>query len=270
MAIHRRYIDGRWGQVHLRIATGPASAPPLLLLHPTPKSGWIWEPLMTLLAAGRTVVAPDTPGYGASDAPAGPAGIEDLAADMLEVMRALADEGTVPDGAIDVAGYHTGSVIAVAMALAAPDRVRRISPVSLPLYSAAERAERRARIAGGVPLSDDGSHLVAMWRHMQTLFDPRIDTAWKQQSFAENLRSGPRAYWGYEAVYGYDLEAALPRLRQPVLLIAPEDDLWLPTQRAVPLIPDVRVLPLPGAGHGLFELERDTIASALQAFLHDP
>jgi pimeloyl-ACP methyl ester carboxylesterase len=185
-------------------------------------------------------------------------------------MTALADDGTIPGGAFDVAGYHTGSVIAVAMALAAPERVRRIAPVSLPVYTTAERAERRTRVAAGPQLCDDGSHLPAMWRHMQTLFDPRIDTAWKQESFTENLRSGPRAYWGYQAVYGYDLEAALPRLRQPVLVIAPEDDLWLPSQRAVPLIPDVRVLPLPGAGHGLFVLECDTIASALQRFLRDP
>lgn len=267
MTIRRSYVDGRWGQIHLRVAPGVSDAPPLLLLHPTPKSGWIWESLMEALAAGRTVIAPDTPGYGASDAPPTPTSIANLAAEMLALMATLASRGVLPDGPFDIAGYHTGSVIAVAMAVAAPDRVRRIVPVSLPLYDAAERSAKLKRIAAGPTLAEDGSHLTTMWQHMQTLFDPRIDTGWKQASLTENLRSGPRAYWGYAAVYGYDLNAALPKVRQPVLLIAPEDDLWEPTQRAAPLIPDVHLLPLPGVGHGLFVLDRDRIAQAIDAFL---
>lgn len=271
MTIRRHYADGRWGQIHLRIAKGcSVDAPPLLMLHPTPKSGWIWEPLMPVLASGRAIIAPDTPGYGASDAPPAPASITELAAEMLDLMTTLARDGLIPSGPFDVVGYHTGSVIAVAMALTAPDRVRRIAPVSLPLYDAEERAARMARIAAGPALADDGSHLLAMWRHMQTLFDPRIDTDWKQESLTENLRSGPRAYWGYAAVYGYDLAAALPRLTQPVLLIAPEDDLWEPTQKAAPRIPHVTLTPLPGAGHGLFVLERDAIAAIIDAFLVAP
>lgn len=268
MTIRRHYADGRWGQIHLRIAADDrVDSPPLLMLHPTPKSGWIWEPLMPALAAGRSVIAADTPGYGASDPPPAPASIRDLAAEMLDLMASLAQASVIRPGPFDIVGYHTGSVIAVAMANAAPDRVRRIVPVSLPLYDAAERSARMARIAAGPSLSDDGDHLSAMWRHMQTLFDPRIDTRWKQESLTENLRSGARAYWGYAAVYGYDLAAALPQLTQPVLLIAPEDDLWEPTQRAAPLIPDVTIMPLPGAGHGLFVLEREAIAAMIDAFL---
>jgi pimeloyl-ACP methyl ester carboxylesterase len=268
MTIRRHYADGRWGQIHLRIAKGGrVDAPPLLMLHPTPKSGWIWEPLMPVLAAGRTVIAPDTPGYGASDAPPDPASITELAAEMLNLMTTLAHDGLIPAGPFDVVGYHTGSVIAVAMANAAPDRVRRIAPVSLPLYDAEARATRMERIAAGPALADDGSHLLAMWRHMQTLFDPRIDIGWKQESITENLRSGSRAYWGYAAVYGYDLAAALPLLTQPVLLIAPEDDLWEQTQRAASLIANGSMTLLPGAGHGLFVLEGDAIAAMIDAFL---
>lgn len=268
MRIRRHYADGRWGQIHVRIAhAGATDAPPLLMLHPTPKSGWIWEPLMPALAAGRTVIAPDTPAYGASDAPPAPASIIDLADEMLTLMTTLAQDGLIAAGPFDIVGYHTGSVIAVAMADTAPDRVRRIVPISLPLYDADERAARMARIAGGPPLADDGSHLLTMWRHMQTLFDPRIDTGWKQESFTENLRSGPHAYWGYAAVYGYDLAAALPRLTQSVLLIAPADDLWEPTCQAFPLITDGILEPIRGAGHGLFVLERERIATMIDSFL---
>lgn len=266
--IRRTYIDGRWGQIHLRIAdAGAGDAPPLLMLHPTPKSGWIWEPLMPPLADGRIVIAPDTPGYGASDAPPQPASIGDFAAEMLAMMDSLAGQGAIPAAPFDIVGYHTGSVTAVAMANAAPQRVRRIVPVSLPLYDAQERAVRAGRIASGPVAREDGGHLIAMWHHMQDLFDPRVDTAWKQESLTENLRSGPRAYWGYAAVYGFDLETALKTLTQPTLVIAPEDDLWEPTQRAIPLIANLDVLPLPGVGHGLFTLDRDRIATAIDRFL---
>jgi pimeloyl-ACP methyl ester carboxylesterase len=225
---------------------------------------------MPALATGRMVIAPDTPGYGASDAPPAPASIEELAIEMVTLMDRLACEGTIPPGPFDVAGYHTGSVIAVAMADLRPDKVRRIAPVSLPLYDREEREARKARVTYGPRPQEDGAHLLTMWGHMQTLFDPRIDTDWKQQSFTENLRSGDRAYWGYRAVYDYDLADALPRLRLPVLLIAPEDDLWRQTTQAAWLLERVKLLPIRGAGHGLFVLERDRIVAALDHFLLSP
>lgn len=102
---------------------------------------------------------------------------------------------------------------------------------------------------------------------MQTLFDPRIDTAWKQESLTENSRSGGRAFWGYSAVYRYDLEAVLPRLSQPVLLLNPEEDLWEQTLLAAPLIPNVTLKPMSKVGHGLFQLDRDRIADMIETFL---
>ena len=38
-AIRRTYVDGQWGQVHLRICGNGHDLPPLLLLHPTPEIG---------------------------------------------------------------------------------------------------------------------------------------------------------------------------------------------------------------------------------------
>jgi pimeloyl-ACP methyl ester carboxylesterase len=108
---------------------------------------------------------------------------------------------------------------------------------------------------------------MAMWTLMQGLADPRADTGWKQASFAENLRCGPRASWGYDAVYRYDLEAALRRLHHPALVLNPEDDLWHQTKRGIELLPDARVAELPGVGHGLFALETERIAGVVRDFL---
>jgi pimeloyl-ACP methyl ester carboxylesterase len=264
---YRDYVDGRWGQIHLRIAPGPQAARPLLMLHQTPKSGWIWEPLFPHLAPGRVLIAPDTPGYGASDGPPQPVEIEDYAAEMLALMDRLASEGVVPEGPFDVIGYHTGSLTAAALARLAPDRVRRVVLVSLGAFTAKERAARLAALPEAPALAADGSHLVAMWTMIDGFTDPRASLAWKQASLTENQRSGAGFYKGYGAVFRHDLFATLASLDQPVLVINPEDDLWHETHRAMPSIPDGRMVELRGVGHGLFDLEAARIAGLVDEFL---
>jgi len=263
---YRAYAEGRWGQIHLRLAPGDGQAPPLLMLHQTPKSGWIWEPLFAALD-GRTLVAPDTPGYGASDAPSSEVEIEDYAAEMLALMDRLDGHGIAPGRSFDIIGYHTGSVIAAALAAMAPDRVRRIALVSLPLYSSAERAAKRASLPDAPAIQPDGSHLGTMWRVIEGFTDPRASLDWRQRSLVENLRSGAGMYRGYGAVYRHDLEATLGRLGQEVLLLNPEDDLWEPTHRAATLLPKARMVELRGVGHGLFALETERVAALLTDFL---
>lgn len=265
--IRKEYVDGRWGQLHFRIAQGPHNPPPLLLLHPTPKSGWIYEPLLETFRADRVVIAPDTPGYGASAGPESPASIEDFADEMLALMGQLAASGDIPSGPFDVMGYHTGSVTSVALAQRAPQAVRKLILVSLAAYDAHVRQTKREALRTWQGPKEDGSHLTAMWSLMQTLFDPRIDTQWKHDSFAENLRSGARAHWGFDAVFRYDLQAALDALKHPTLILNPEDDLWLPTRMNAPRVKDAEYVELPGVGHGLFELEKDRIAGLVSEFL---
>lgn len=267
MHIRRSYVDGRWGQVHLRIAGSARDRRPLLLLHPTPKSGWIWEPLMPVLSRTRIVVAPDTPGYGASDAPPAPSTIEELAQAMLDLLDALVAAGTLPPGPVDVMGYHTGSVTAAVMSRLAPERVGRLVLVSLAAYPAEVRAEKRARLADWPGPRADGSHLTAMWALVGSLSDPRADTAWRHASLTENLRSGAHAPWGYHAVFGHDVPATLDALTHPVLILNPEDDLWLPTRIHAPRVRHADYVELPGVGHGLFDLERDRIAALVETFL---
>jgi pimeloyl-ACP methyl ester carboxylesterase len=48
---------------------GPRDAPVILLLHGLPSSSRMFQPLLTRLAAGYHLVAPDYPGYGHSDWP---------------------------------------------------------------------------------------------------------------------------------------------------------------------------------------------------------
>lgn len=266
-AVRRSYIDGRWGQIHLRIADGRSGPAPLLLLHPTPKSGWIYEGLMGDLGHDRPAIAPDTPGYGASDAPAAPASIEDLAGEIAHVIDRLAADGRIAPGPVDILGYHTGSVIATAMAQLFPEKVRRLVLVSLAAYDAETRAAKLENLKNWRGPAEDGSHLIAMWQLMQSLFDPRIDADWKHASLTENLRPGKRAPWGYDAVYRYDFQAALDALTHETLILNPEDDLWGPTRDNAGRVKNARYVELPGLGHGLFDLETDRIAGLVRDFL---
>ena len=273
MTAHRcGYADGRWGQVHYRLASARGqgeggNAPPLLMLHATPKSGWIYEGMMARLGQNRSVLAPDTPGYGASAPPPEPAAIEDYAGEMLALVDTLVARGDLPAGPVDVLGYHTGSVIAAAMALRDPARVRRLILVSLAAYDSDERAAKRAGLVNWRGPAADGSHLNAMWDLLGTLCDARVSTEWKHQSLTENLRCGSRAPWGYDAVYRYDLQAALGKLTQPSLILNPQDDLWDLTRRSAPLAPLADYIELPDLGHGLFDLETEKIAGLIERFL---
>jgi pimeloyl-ACP methyl ester carboxylesterase len=270
MSLRRAYTDSAWGQLHYRIVRPEApTRPPLLLLHQTPKSGWEYEPIMPLLGADRVVIAPDTPGYGASDGPSAPVRIEDYAAAFHALMADLAGQGIVGPGPFDAMGTHTGAISATAMADAAPERVRRLVLVGLAAYDAETRAAKLEGLKTYPRPQADLSHVEAIWKVMAGLADPRATPAWRHRSLAENLISGERMPWGYQAVYGYDFLGALARLSQPVLVINPEDDLSHVTPKAAALIPHGRRVDLPGVKHGLFALDADNIVGLVRSFLDE-
>ena len=163
--VRRAYADGRFGQIHYRIATPPPSAGtttgashrPLLCLHMSPNSGRIYQRFVAAIGVDRVAVAPDTPGFGESDPPSRPPSIEDYAGAMGDLIDALGF------GEIDVMGYHTGSETCTALALARPNQVRRLVLVSAPIFTAEELVQFRSHYAP-LPLDPEGGHLVRRWK----------------------------------------------------------------------------------------------------------
>ncbi|MEM8663814.1 MAG: alpha/beta hydrolase [Pseudomonadota bacterium] len=97
--------------------------PPLLLLHGYPQTSVMWHRVAPNLADQYTLVMPDLPGYGQSDAPAsGPERYSKrrMAADCAAVMAAL---GHVEFG---VVGHDRGARVAYRMALDHPGRVKAL------------------------------------------------------------------------------------------------------------------------------------------------
>ena len=219
--IRRHLVDTALGQMHLRVSDGEGR--PLLALHMSPLSSRMWLPLMERLA--RPVVAPDRIGFGYSDPPRREMTMRDYAMATLEAVDRLGV------GAVDVLGEHTGSVEAVEIAHLAGDRVGRVGLVAVPAYSSAERDERLARRGVALEPSEDGSHLLDLWRRRLAYRRPPYDLDLLHRLTVEELVSaGP--HHAYRAVFDYPMAERLGALDRPVVVFAPRDDLAEQTARA--------------------------------------
>ena len=258
----RRYVEGPYGQIHLRIAE-PATtpdAPPLVCFHSSPNSGRLYEAVLKEMGRDRIVVAPDTPGFGESAAPPEPPEIEDYARAMAGVIEKLGFKQ------VDVMGYHTGSSTCIELALQHPALVRRIVMNSAAIFNDAELVEIKALYAPEL-IEEDGSHLVKRWQRLIPFYGPRVPPDIRARNFAEGLRGGPMSWWGHRAAFNYPLGEKMPGVTQPILLINPDDDLVNETPRALTLAPDIRMHALDGIGHAWFDIVPDEMGRILRGFL---
>lgn len=260
----RRYLDGRFGQMHLRmVEPREPRARPLLCFHLSPVSGVIYERFLEEMGRDRLAVAPDTPGYGASDAPSQPPEIADYAAAMGDVVDALGLEE------IDCIGYHTGSKIALELALQRPQCVRHLILVSTPVYTDEELARMRAEFAP-MRLHEDGSHLVDSWKALLQWRGPGQTLEMLMQAFPDHLRGGEHRHWGHRAAFNYGYPEHLPRALPPIMVVNTNDDLVRYTPRALPFARDARLYERLDWGHGFLDLHTAEFARVARKFLDAP
>jgi pimeloyl-ACP methyl ester carboxylesterase len=206
-------------QVHYRRA---GSGPVVMLLHQTPTSSAELLPLLFRLAPRFTVIAPDMPGYGASD-PLGdvPMTVAALADNVAGLMETLG----VP--AASVYGFHTGASVATALARRHPGRVVVSICEGLLCLDESERSEFLARYIEPFVPRWDGGHLAWLWTRLkdQSIFFPwhertgaarlDLDGASKETleaSARDWLRSGASYSDGYVAAITYDPREDLPAI----------------------------------------------------------
>lgn len=263
----RHYVDGPFGQVHLRIAgEGAHGRPPLVCFHPSPLSSRLYERFLDRLAAeGRQALAIDTPGFGMSDPPPAPPSISDYSQVMASVIDALGLPGPV-----DLMGYHTGSMIAAELAATQPDTVRRLVLVSAPIFTEAERQQLR-QLYGPTPARLDGGHLLERWQSFVHHYLGRgLDLDEVADLFPERLLGRATSWWGHNAAFSFAEDMRLPEIEQPMLVLNPGDDLQVQTRRAAPLIRNGRILELPGWGHGFLDGFTEDAVQLVTSFLDAP
>ena len=266
---HRLYVDGPFGQIHVRVArpeSGELDKTPVICFHQSPLSGIQYQPFQDVLAADRVVWCPDTPGFGGSDAPADVVTIGDYANAMAMALEnfGYGDRG---NGTVDVFGGHTGSVIGTELAVTRPDLVRKIAYPSVALFSDEQRTMIMQRFGGPPEYFTDPDFVANSYK--QTVLEGHEELAPERrlELFTERLRSGMKAWFAPEAVMSYDAEGQLQKLAQPALILVLDDMLADNSRRAATLIPNATVVEMTHIRDAIaWDRHADEIARAVRSF----
>jgi pimeloyl-ACP methyl ester carboxylesterase len=248
----------RFGSVHVRSSEGHGV--PLVLLHPSPRSGEMWERLQERLT--RPTFAADRLGYGFSDAPPWALSLEQYAQCTLDAVSAAGVQG-----AFDVLGMHVGAVEAVEIAHQAP-QLRRLITVGMPLFTGEEQ-QRQMEKYSEQPLkpATEGGHVLAAWRGCFAFRQPPYDLADAHRRFVEHLLAANPGS-ALRAASGYPLERKLKSVRVPLTILAPHDDIIEQSQRVKPLLKaDGAYLELPDLGVDLFHTATERMAELINRYL---
>ena len=284
-SLRPNYANTPRGLVHYGQA-GDSAGAPLLLLHATPGSLRAFHQLAPLLAPHFHTIAPDTPGYGNSDALQGDASIQALAASMVALLDAL----ELPRA--HVLGLHTGNKIAAAMAAHWPDRVGRVVLAGHTHSLIVDKASRDSSIHHLVQhyfpafaASADGAHHVRSWlmaqADVQSLWWPPqlrkgANVAAADVTIAEAMVIDHLLGWRsivptYEAIFAFDLQAALCKITCPTLVLElrPADEAHMPAQAPVicKLIGGARSATLEGSNASVFRRQPQRVVDAVLPFL---
>ena len=253
--VRRGFVDAGAGQVHYRTVDGPPGAVPLAMIHQSPGSSKQLEGLMQALSATRRVIAPDTAGNGDSSSLGASPSIADLAAQAWAAL-----DGLLPEP-FDLYGSHTGASIAMEIALAHPDRVRRLVIDGMGLYAADEQSDVLQRYAREIAPDLEGTHLLKVWHFCrdQYLFWPYynrtaagrlpngLPDADSFHDFVVEVLKAMRSYHqSYRAAFRHPKRDRLPLLRLPVLVVcSPSDMLHRYFADVAALVPGAEVADLP-------------------------
>ncbi len=259
--IRKGYVDTPEGQIHFRMA---GEGRPLVLLHQSPSSGAMWEPVLPrLAAAGYWAIAPDMPGHGNSSRPQVPPGIPDYASSMLAAIDAFGIEQC------DLLGHHTGALVAAQIAADFPHRVRKLALWGIAIYVDALRASRE-RLKNEPPPGYDaeGAEFAKFWATQRILAGEAFSAELGLRALIEMLQTGAARPWGHWAGQRCDREAVLARVRQPTLVMGGErDPLWPGIETAASLIPQGRFHVIHGAGLYVTDEHPEEFARVVLEFL---
>ncbi len=224
------HADGSTRRVHYRMA---GSGPPLLVVHQSPRSSAEYIPLIERWADHFTIIAPDTPGFGDSQAlPHERPECADYADAVIAFLDALGL------GQVAAYGFHSGAIILVTAARRAPGRFSAIACGGYAIWTEAEKADFGARYTPPFLPQPYGEHLAWLWGRVleQSWFFPwyraepgsrlgvaHADPARVQPIVMECLSAGDSFSKGYAAVLRANRDVPPPGAPTPPVLILAYD-----------------------------------------------
>ena len=245
------------------------SDPPVLLVHGQPGSAADFERLQPQLTPSRPVLAPDRPGWGTSEEPAG--GFAYNAASMVRLLDAAAVERAL------VVGYSWGGGVALALGEEHATRVAGLVLLSsvgprsvgwidrLPLLPGVGAV----LTAGGFAMARAALSLTGLAQRLGRLDAPRR-RAWVD-ALGRSVE-GPRAATSFlvEQRALFDeldrIVARLPDISAPTIVVAGDHDRLVPLPTASALadaIPTAQLRVVAGARHLLPVFRPDEVARAV-------
>ena len=227
--VHRQLVDTRLGQMHVRtVGVGE----PLLLVHSQLVAGQWYDPVIPLLAGERMLIIPDRIGYGASDPAKRPLSFEEYAESTVDALDALGVERC------DACGIHSGGIEVIELATAYASRIRSAILITVAVFTDEETAFFRENYVNSPPEpAEDGSHLHFYWDWWMGIKPATVGLDVAQRWMIDHLRASPNYYWTFDAAFAYPTADRIGSVMQPLLVMAPHDDLWTQMERAIGLLP---------------------------------
>lgn len=257
-------IHGRHVAIRVFEPTHTTATAPWLLIHGAGHDHGVWLDIANALsAAGERVIVPELPAHGGSTGEP-IADIEGMAAWVLKLVDAL---GLAQ---VRLCGHSMGSLVALAAAGAAPQRVAGLAlvgssvpmPVSPFLLDAARQDPDRAYALIN-KFSFAPADILGAERRAQL---EAINLQRMQQQGARVLTSDLAACNAWQ-----DGLAMATRVRCPTLLISGEFDRMTPADAVKPLFDSLekagcsaRMIVLAGAGHSMMQEAPEALVDALR------
>ena len=246
--------------------------PPLVFVHGTPFSSYVWHRIAPLFAPRRRVHVYDLLGYGQSEMRSG----QDISLGIQNrLLGALLDHWGLDEP--DIVAHDFGGATALRAHLLDGRAYRTltlIDPVALaPWGSPFVRHVRRHEEAfAGLPAYLQPAIVGAYIRG--AVARPLTDAALAPHVAPWLGDAGQAAFYRQIAQmdqrYTDEVEPLYPTIRVPTQILWGEEDAWIPIaqgERLAGLIPGARLVRVPRAGHLVQEDAPEAVAAALLAFL---
>jgi pimeloyl-[acyl-carrier protein] methyl ester esterase len=265
--------------LHMEIA---GQGEPLVMLHGWGMHGGMWQALAQQLAQEFLVHSVDLPGHGFSvgrDSSRHGAGVgmnSDLRLDSI--VEQLSAQFLEP---INLCGWSLGGIIAQRWAMREPEKIQQLVLVaSTPCFA------NRPDWECGMPqdtlalfASELENNFAATLRRFLALqvrgseHERELLSQLRVQLFSRGEPDVDALHGGLAILRDVDLRAALPKIKQPTLLIAGERDKLTPPEAShymAQQLPDARVVEIKGAAHAPFLSHPEVVIEHMKSFLHEP
>ncbi len=253
--IRKAYVDIADGQIHYRYRHGTGT--PVLFLHQTASSSAMWDKVMARWQGNHPLYAIDTPGFGSSFDPEGEPDMERYVRWVRETVDALDLRR------VHVAGHHTGSAIALALAAGSPGRVASLAMVGASILTESERAVFAAKLGHAFRPNRSGAYLLKNWEYLR-VGGADADMDLLHREMIDMLRAWKSRPHAYGAVWAQDAIPLLAALECPAIAISARDDMLFPyLERIGQIRPDIVRVTLESGSNFEPDLAPDALSAEL-------